>query len=718
MKPIGIAAIIFAVALAAAANEKKANELIQAAQAKETIQGDLKGAIASYGQAVHEAGANRGLAAIALVRMAECYQKMGDMEARKIFEQVVREYGDQKEAVAEARARLGAPAGARDVRTSFRQAWVLPKEVDLLGPVSGDGRYTAYVDWTNHGDLFVHDFWSGTNRRLTDTANDHFPAPKVWQAADGDACFSRDGKQLVYSWARGDHYELRLINMNDDGIPPSRLLYENPEINWIAPRDWSPDGKSIAVTIRRPDRTAQIGLLSVADGALRVLKSIDWQLTNVLLFSPDGKYLGYDQPQSNSSSERDVFVLAVDGSREIHAVAQPSDDLMMGWSPDGKWLLFASDRSGSIDLWGLPSSNGTPQGAPERLRANIPVAQMIQPMGVTHSGALYYGTKLSQPHTKLRIAEFDFTTGKLSNIKEIAADYLESSALGEWSPDARQMVYKALRGPTERPTHEAAVIRSMETGQSRELRPKLAYFGPLAWSPEGRSLLTLGGDLKGRAGIFQVDPENGDARALLLDRPGERSWYPSWAPDGKSFYIKRDYRKPKEESFVRVDVATGAETEVFRRPEPLSQAWPSPDGRYLATEGFDASTNSRTMLLVPTGGEKVRELMRCPSEIPPAELTDMKKGVRLTWMIWAPDSRALIVLKWRDSEPIETWRVPIDGGEPQKIENTMKMTLGVARPRRSPDGLHISYTVQEPAPRRDPEIWALENFLPGASAEK
>src|SRR5215469_9924408 len=107
MKPIAIAAI-FAVALTAAANDKKASELIQAAQAKETIQGDLKGAIASYGQAVQEAGANRGLAAMALVRMAECYQKMGDTEARKIFEQVVRDYGDQKDAAAEARARLGA----------------------------------------------------------------------------------------------------------------------------------------------------------------------------------------------------------------------------------------------------------------------------------------------------------------------------------------------------------------------------------------------------------------------------------------------------------------------------------------------------------------------------------------------------------------------------------------------------------------------------------
>src|SRR5207253_2005584 len=78
----------------------------------------------------------------------------------------------------------------------------------------------------------------------------------------------------------------------------------------------------------------------------------------------------------------------VDGSREIHAVEHSSNNLMTGWSPDGKWFLFASDRSGSMDLWGLPFGDGNPQGAPVPLRVNIPVAQQIQPMGVTQSGAL------------------------------------------------------------------------------------------------------------------------------------------------------------------------------------------------------------------------------------------------------------------------------------------------------------------------------------------
>src|SRR6185437_5386638 len=104
----------------------------------------------------------------------------------------------------------------------------------------------------------------------------------------------------------------------------------------------------------RTDRTAQIGLISVRDGSLRVLKSVDWRGAKRLLFSPDGKYLGYDLPESDGSQQRDIFVMAIDGSREIPAVIHRGQDTMMGWSPDGKRLLFASDRTGSMDLWSLP----------------------------------------------------------------------------------------------------------------------------------------------------------------------------------------------------------------------------------------------------------------------------------------------------------------------------------------------------------------------------
>lgn len=91
---------------------------------------------------------------------------------------------------------------------------------------------------------------------------------------------------------------------------------------------------------------------------MRVLKSIDWRGVRRMFFSPDGKVLAYDLSVGDSSQQRDVFILAVDGSRETPAVVHPATDIVVGWSPDGSRLLFSSDRTGVIGLWGLSISDG------------------------------------------------------------------------------------------------------------------------------------------------------------------------------------------------------------------------------------------------------------------------------------------------------------------------------------------------------------------------
>src|SRR5258706_9736064 len=84
---------------------------LQAAINKETVEGDLKGAIEQYKKIAQ--GSDRAVAAKALVRMGECYEKLGDAEARKAYERVVRDFGDQKEAAEAARAKLTANRDSR-----------------------------------------------------------------------------------------------------------------------------------------------------------------------------------------------------------------------------------------------------------------------------------------------------------------------------------------------------------------------------------------------------------------------------------------------------------------------------------------------------------------------------------------------------------------------------------------------------------------------------
>src|SRR5688500_16781799 len=77
---------------------------LRAAMEVETVKGDLRAAIGQYKAIV--AGRDRAIAARALLRMAECYRKLGDAESRVAYERVVREFADQVEAATEARRHL------------------------------------------------------------------------------------------------------------------------------------------------------------------------------------------------------------------------------------------------------------------------------------------------------------------------------------------------------------------------------------------------------------------------------------------------------------------------------------------------------------------------------------------------------------------------------------------------------------------------------------
>src|SRR4029079_2997598 len=112
---------------------------------------------------------DRAIVAKALIHMADCYQKLGEAQAPNIFEQIVREFADQKEEVALARARLGGSTVAS--AKGDRAVWTGPN-VDPFGTISPDGRFMTYVDWAK-GSLMLHDFAANRERVLTPPAPDY-----------------------------------------------------------------------------------------------------------------------------------------------------------------------------------------------------------------------------------------------------------------------------------------------------------------------------------------------------------------------------------------------------------------------------------------------------------------------------------------------------------------------------------------------------------------
>ena len=163
-----------------------------------------------------------------------------------------------------------------------RRLWESPS-ADYFGGPSPDGRYLTYIDFDT-GNLAVHDVVTGQQRLLTQQ-------PRGSSGVAGYSAISPDGQQVAYGWVvreKSRRGELRLVGL--DTREP-RVLYQNEEVTWVHPNAWTPDGKQILALFRRKDRTLQIVLVSVADGSVRVLKSLGWNYPFNVDLSPDGRHI-------------------------------------------------------------------------------------------------------------------------------------------------------------------------------------------------------------------------------------------------------------------------------------------------------------------------------------------------------------------------------------------------------------------------------------------
>ncbi|HUQ93860.1 MAG TPA: tetratricopeptide repeat protein [Bryobacteraceae bacterium] len=669
----------FVAASLGAAPSDNPDAALGAARHLEEAEGNYPAAIEAYKKFVAQYGKNRPLAAKALIRMAECHQKLGNAEARVVYERVLREYSDQKEAVSVARARVG---GGETVRAKGdRAVWTGPK-VDVFGRVSPDGRFITFIDW-NNGSLMVHDVVENQDRVLTE-------AVRNFSQNAGYSAISSDGKDVVYVWSdENNRQAFRIAPLRGSGfLEPRQFFLANDGVRFIDSFDWSPDRKWIAAAMRRKDGTGQIALIAVADGSFQILKSMDWIVPERIFFSLDSKYIAYDLPATGASEQRDLYLLAIDGSRETPAVVHPAQEAVLGWSPDGTHLLFSSDRTGSVGLWALPVADGKPQGTPELLRSDI--GSSILSLGLTASGSLYLYKSITS--RDIKVGKIDLTAGRLLEPpSNFVQGFLPGSGNPSWSPDGKHLAYAACSG-------DCLAVRSVDTGQVRKLPRTLLYLKAPRWAPDGNSLLVAGRDAKGRDGIFQLGVQTGSVSPLVYNT--HLGADPRWSPDAsKIYYVNRP------SAIVERDLASGAEREVIRHPRLWREVNLSPDGRHLAVQtGIDPASKTSSLLLVPIAGGEPRELVRLaePDGWGPNGTT-----------AWTPDSRAILKMK-RTASGTELLLVSATGGPPRKIgiDSDRWIQGGVGGLDRgfslSPDGRGIAFLTGKNAA----EVWAIENFLP------
>lgn len=582
---------------------------------------------------------------------------------------------------------------------------------------SPDGHYVTEIDWST-GDLAVRDLVTSRLHRLTDKG--------PWENS-GDyaevARFSPDGRRIAYGWYRQstDRYEVRLLDftVDGDGTPRGsnpRIVHPGgPQyVFWLY--GWSEDDEILA-GLYRPDNSTALGFLSVATGTLRVLKSFDWEDSGAAL-SPRGDLVAYDHPPGTDRHDRDIYLMAADGTSETRLTEGPGRDAVLGWVPGGGSLLFYREASGTGAIWQLPMKGAEPSGPPLLVRTGVPG---LQPLGFAGQ-SYYFGVEIDAP--RFRQARIDAQERKLvgeTTLLDAGSGATVPRSMA-WSPDGSYMVHEINEGPTR-----SRLLLSAEDGTPiEEWRTDFRLLRWMfRWTPDGEALVLPAQDHKGRAGFFRMELASGEAKPFRRFEPGMGRVF-SLSPDGQTLYFTRaaavteDSERPLTD-IVAHDLATGRERTIHHVVDPgvllggghSSPLAVTPDGTHLAYP--ETRPNGGTLLqLLPLAGGPPRPF----HEVAPPGVGEIlgwdPDGTYLYFLGRSLESGAVTDGDTSDDDPswatadVELWRVSSRGGDAE--------TLGVIHDYLGgavlhPDGLTLAYR----SGRLRGEIWALQGLGPTAA---
>ena len=175
------------------------------------------------------------------------------------------------------------------------------------------------------------------------------------EVARGDQpAWSPDGRHIAFH----RNGEIRVVDR--DGRNERRLTKRAPGLHWPASFPaWSRDGTRVAFTGAR-----DLYAVAVSTGALtRLTRSAQsWLGNSTAAYSPDGRTIAFSR--STDAFNNDIFLMAADGknlrrlTRSQGTDGRLGEETMPTWSPDGRTIVFVSNRDGNWELYAIRRDGG------------------------------------------------------------------------------------------------------------------------------------------------------------------------------------------------------------------------------------------------------------------------------------------------------------------------------------------------------------------------
>jgi tricorn protease len=418
-------------------------------------------------------------------------------------------------------------------------------------------------------------------------------------------------------------------------------------------------------------------------------------------FSPDGRWVAFSGQYNGT---RQVFVIPAEGGdpRQLTfyndvAVLPPRggyDNRVLGWTPDGKSVVFRAHRVPMSDRLGrpylVPFEGGSEQPLPITEAGGVSYSPDGGRVAFTPISNEFRGWKRyrggQSPDVwiydlKANTAEQITTTRDQDMLPVWLGDTIFYDSDRDWTMNV--FAYDTRTKKTRKVTNhtdfdamwpsgsgdqlvyeQGGYVYRLDAKSGKEERVPIRVFGDFpdtvpyfvnvkanvetfSLSPSGaRALFGARGD------VFTAPAKEGEVRNLT-DSQGVREMAPAWSPDGRWVSYLSD-RTGEYEIYVRPSDGTGQERrvstdgDVWRYPA----VW-SPDSRLLAY------------------GDK-RQRLRVV-DVATGRTTDVDRGTRndITSYNWAPDSKWIAYAKLGSNQFSEIWVYSLATNRAQRLSGGM-----------------------------------------------
>ena len=377
-------------------------------------------------------------------------------------------------------------------------------------------------------------------------------------------------------------------------------------------------------------------------GAARRLTSFQGQTQNPKL-SPDGTLIAFSAEYAGNT---DVYTVPVGGGQPMRLTWHPSADMVQGWTPDGKSVMFASPRaswapSAAQRFWAVPVAGGVespmpmPRAYQGKLSADGNRVAYRMPNSWDEERRNYRGGQ-NKPIWILDLKSFALDSTPFTNSKEMDPVWVNDAVYFLSDRDGVSNVFsydtksKQLAQITKFRDFDVKSLDASsgavvfeQAGYVHELDPKtgrarvvnITASGDFPWMMAswkdvslritGLALSATGkrAAVEARGEVFTIPAEKGDVRNLT-NTSGAAEIAPIWSPDGKSLAYFSD-ASGEYKLVIAPQDGLGARREI-PLPEPsrpYSPSW-SPNGRKIA---FQDSHFRIWMIDVASGQGKVAD---------------------------------------------------------------------------------------------------------------